>query len=246
MSLNRFFNPYSVVYERIGSTGTMNVMDSQSQHSKRVKSFFDCRGESFDSIYRKDEKGRLIGNWIDKHFRRNIHFRFEETLKHISDKNIRSIIDVGCGPGRYCVEYLRMGKKVVGIDLSAEMLTIAERACKRVTRDGNIRFVNANYLDHEFDERFDVAVLMGLFDYIEDARSMLKKLKRDVKTLILASFPKRHGILAVQRKIRYQLRNCPLYLYSKDNLEDLLNKTNLTQYDVTDFDREFYVKILLS
>ena len=35
----------------------------------------------------------------------------------------------------------------------------------------------------EFDEKFDAAVLMGLFDYIKDSESLIKKLDGPIKQM---------------------------------------------------------------
>jgi hypothetical protein len=74
---------------------------------------------------------------------------------------------------------------------------------------------------------------------------MLKKLGTDVTKRILASFPKSGGILGMQRKIRYNFRNCPLYLYSRSELEETLKKAGMNCYEIIESDREFFVQITL-
>ena len=62
-----------------------------------------------------------------------------------------------------------MGKKVVGIDMAYNMLKIAKENCFKIVPEGDIEFISGNYMNYLFDERYDAAVLTGLFDYIEDA-----------------------------------------------------------------------------
>ena len=66
------------------------------------------------------------------------------------------------------------------------------------------------------DTKKDAAILMGFFDYISNPLDIFIKLKEDTNKFILASFPKSGGILAFQRKIRYNMRNCQLFYYSEN------------------------------
>jgi 2-polyprenyl-3-methyl-5-hydroxy-6-metoxy-1,4-benzoquinol methylase len=56
-----------------------------------------------------------------------MYIRFEETLKNIDTTEIHLVLDIGCGSGRYAVQFLRMGKSVTGIDMAEEMLKLAEQ-----------------------------------------------------------------------------------------------------------------------
>ena len=213
--------------------------------NEKVKSNFESSAEKFDRIYDPSEKKSIFSGWLDKRFRKTMYFRFEETLKNIDNEKIQSILDVGCGSGRYCVEYLKVGKKVVGIDMAANMLKIAKETCFETVPEGNIEFINGNYMNHFFDEQYDAAVLTGLFDYIEDAESMVKKLKTDVKYMVLGSFPRSDSFLNKIRKVRYFFKNCPLYLYSREKLEKIFCSAGIENFSITETDREFYVKLNL-
>ena len=48
-----------------------------------------------------------------------------------------SILDVACGTGDMCVELMKRGCTVTGIDLSEEMLAIAHRKCIAVLQNGS-------------------------------------------------------------------------------------------------------------
>jgi len=172
--------------------------------------------------------------------------RFSETLKNINRSEIHSVLDIGCGSGRYCAEFLKMGKTVTGIDIASEMLKLAKSLCKKEVPEGHINFVHGNYTDIEFDEKHGAAVLMGLFDYIKDPKPILKKLQKDIDCLILASFPKDNNFLNSIRNTRYYFfKNCPLYFYSKNSLENLFKSCGFEHFTISDSDREFYVKINL-
>ena len=49
--------------------------------------------------------------------------RFEYALKAVGEDLPRSVLDVGCGSGRYTVAFAKMGvEKVIGIDMAVGML----------------------------------------------------------------------------------------------------------------------------
>ena len=106
-----------------------------------MATFFERYAGSFDSIYGHTEKRNAFGRLIDYLFRRTMFLRFKETMQYADNPSIKSIIDIGCGPGHYCVEFLKKNKKVTGLDLSEEMLKIARQHvdfedCGRALRIG--------------------------------------------------------------------------------------------------------------
>ena len=116
-------------------------IDLEKQNN--VELFFDSYANSFDSIYGHNNKRSFIGRTNDRLFRKEMYIRFKQTLKNINNHNITSILDVGCGSGRYCVEYVRYGKSVVGIDLAESMIKISKRICEYNFPNGNFKFIHA-------------------------------------------------------------------------------------------------------
>ena len=80
-------------------------------------------------------------------------------------------------------KFLKMGKTVTGVDIASEMLNLAKVLCKKEVPVGLIKFINGNYTKVELSEKHDAAVLMGLFDYIENPQPLLKKLKKDINNI---------------------------------------------------------------
>lgn len=56
-----------------------------------------------------------------------MRLRMEYVLSYTQNPEIKSVIDIGCGPGHYVVGFLNQGKKVVGLDIAEGMLKIAEQ-----------------------------------------------------------------------------------------------------------------------
>ena len=209
-------------------------MSLDKQNNKNVELFFESYAESFDSIYGHNNKRSFIGRMNDRFFRRAMYSRFEKTINIIKNDDINSILDVGCGSGRYCLEYLKYNKSVVGIDLAEEMLKISKYLCESNYPDGDFHFIHGDYLNYTFNKKFEVTILMGLFDYISDPKLLIEKLS------------KFWNILTLQRSIRYKIRKCPLFFYTKNQIKRLLNDLGLDNYEIVNNGREYYVKIILN
>lgn len=217
----------------------------RNPESERVQAFFDGYAGAFDSIYDEQSHRGILGRLANKLFRKSMIIRFQKTLHHINQPDIRSVLDIGCGPGRYAREFLRLKKQVVGIDISANMLEMAKQLCNKESPSENFTFINSDYLNFQLERPCDASVLIGFFDYIEDPAVIFKKLVRDTTQIILASFPKGKGVLAFQRRLRYRLRRCPLYLYSRSDIVNVLHSLKLTNYEIDETDREYYLIVRL-
>lgn len=219
------------------------VLQNEAQD---VKKFFHGYAADFDSIYGHAKKRSTFDKLMDKMFRQSMLLRFNETLENSKNPVIQSILDVGCGSGVYDVEFLKQGKTVVGLDMAEGMIEIAKKRTAPYAGSGKISFILADYMEHQFNQKYDAAVLMGVFDYVKDSVGMLKKLQNDVSKEIYGSFPKAGGFLTWQRKVRYNMRNCPLYFYSKKSLVDILDEAGLQgKYTIKDLGRDFFVKVKL-
>lgn len=181
--------------------------------------FFDKFAATFDTFY--EGKRNIFMQFIDKKFRKDIFLRFTKTFEYIGSLSEKTVIDIGCGSGIYVEECLRQGVKfVTGVDPAPGML---ELAAKRLT-------------DEEFKDRFalkdgyfpdcqvdphDFAIVMGVMDYIEDPSQFLKELQKTVRIAASVSFPSKHWFRTPFRKIRYRLRNCPVYFYDEVTIKRL-------------------------
>jgi len=53
-------------------------------------------------------------------------------LKLAGDVKGKKLLDLGCGMGRHAKEYLDMGAKVTGVDVSEEMIKLAKKIFPRL------------------------------------------------------------------------------------------------------------------
>jgi ubiquinone/menaquinone biosynthesis C-methylase UbiE len=92
------------------------------------------------------------------------------------------VLDVGCGPGFFCVELLaEVGPagSVVGVDSSPPMLTLAARRC-----DGhdNVEFHQAEATSLPVDDAIvDRALCVQVLEYVADADAALAEMHRALR-----------------------------------------------------------------
>lgn len=196
--------------------------------TKQVRSFFDRRAASFDSIYLNENPGVRVFNLL---LRRAIYTRFEIALRESGDVSNKAVLDVGCGSGRYCVEYARRGaRSVVGIDVAPRMLDLARALATQEQVADRCEFVEADLMQLELSQRFDIVLAMGVFDYVTAPLEFLRKIMEASRGLILASFPGRNLVRMHLRSPRYRLRDCPLHFYAEGELRELCAAAGLSAY----------------
>jgi SAM-dependent methyltransferase len=130
---------------------------TESQNIYDNKDFF----EGYRNLRKRD----------DNH---NVLIEQPAMMKLLPDLKNKTVLDLGCGCGGDCVEFVRRGaKRVVGIDISENMLAVA----RRESADPHIEYyrLNMEQLD-QLDERFDLIYSSLAFHYIED----FERLCRDV------------------------------------------------------------------
>ena len=214
--------------------------------TKDVETFFHGYAADFDSIYGHTKKRSAWDKFLDKYFRKSMRLRYDLVLKYAANTEIKTILDVGCGGGVYCEALLNGGKTVTGLDIAEGMLDLAKEKTKVFIEQGKANYIHSGYIEYNFTQQFDAAVLVGLFDYIKSPEAVFEKLEKDITKELLMSFPKSGGLLAWQRKIRYKVRNCPLYYYSKSDLENLLTKKGWqNKAEIFDIERDFFVRVKL-
>lgn len=94
--------------------------------------------------------------------------------KLLPDLNGKSVLDLGCGYGHNCIDFVRRGaKRVVGIDISENMLEVA----KAESADEKIEYINMSMTDiAKLGEKFDFIYSSLAFHYIEDFDSFAKEM----------------------------------------------------------------------
>lgn len=199
-----------------------NLYDRTIQDGRDVLRYFESTAASFDSIYSSP-------SFLDRVLRRDMYERFQRTLEACTPLNGKSVLDVGCGSGQYAVALARRGaQEVVGLDFVQNMLDLAAANAQREGVSDRCRFIEADFLTHRFDRRFDYLLAIGFFDYVEDPLPFLKKAHELTQTRFIATFPRLLTWRAPVRKVRLMLKNCPVFFYTQARVVDLLTRAGFS------------------
>ena len=202
--------------------------------AQKVSRYFDKAAVTFDSLYSENTMIPLI-RFVNRNFRSDIYERFILSVEHVSKYKLNTILDVGCGSGRYDYTIAKQGaKRVVGVDISSQMIDLAVKITRTIENAENIfDFVCCDFMEYQTDETFDVIIAMGLFDYVEDPVSMLRKMQSMAHHSVIASFPSTSFYRTPIRKVRYYFKQCPLHFYNPDKINLLSSQAGFDKNRIT-------------
>lgn len=104
-------------------------------------------------------------------------------IRQLTGVEAGSVLDLGCGPGRYSIPLARAGFSVTAVDLSPYLL---ERAREREDReDVGVEWVRADMREFQREAAFDLAVsMMTSFGYFEDPADDIRVLENVCHSLV--------------------------------------------------------------
>lgn len=203
--------------------------------------FFNEYSDKFDSIYGNNNSGFM--KFINHHFRKTMRQRLELTLESCKDIKGKTALDVGCGPGHYCIALAKMGaKEVTGIDFAPKMIEIASSYAKKAGVESICKFSVCDFFEMDNEVKFDFLIFMGFMDYIKDPESLISKAIQITEKKLMFSFPSSSGFLAWQRQIRYKFK-CPLYLYNYKQIQSLFSNYKDCKVVIKQLSRDYFVTV---
>jgi 2-polyprenyl-3-methyl-5-hydroxy-6-metoxy-1,4-benzoquinol methylase len=197
---------------------------------EEVKHRFEWDAAGFAAIYESDS---LASRWFNRVFRRAVFARYEIAMRESGDVTGKAILDIGCGSGVYSIELARRGaRRVLGLDFSEPMLEIARRSAQGAGVGDAVEFRRGEFLAHDFGaETFDVAIAMGVFDYLEEAQPFLTKMARLTRGKVIASFPRFSLVRGTARRLRYRLtRRGDVFYYTAGEVAALAAAAGLARH----------------
>ncbi len=136
----------------------------------------------------------LIAEWIMRRFAFELSCevfgsRFQESALALSPEELRqwiptggTVIDIGCGTGRWCRAVAPYVKHVVGIDYDVSSI----EAARLSSQHGNIEYIVGDVTLNELQKRqFDTGLLIHVLEHIDDTDALLQSLRKMVDTLLI-------------------------------------------------------------
>jgi 2-polyprenyl-3-methyl-5-hydroxy-6-metoxy-1,4-benzoquinol methylase len=213
----------------------------------RVREYFDREAGRFDAIY--ESKKPLTQRVVDGLFRRVVVERFRLIRNLAPMSGPWTVLDVGCGSGRYSIALAEAGAaRVVGVDASAAMIALAQSEAARLGVASRCTFETSPFTEFRTDELFDVVVATGYFDYLRDPEVHLARMVARCRGRLFASVPKRWEIRVPIRKTRFAIERGFVRFYSRQQLDALIASSGVDpeRVSVIDLGRDWIVVLRLT
>lgn len=174
-------------------------------------------------VYEKNAKNYLenhkISCWTKKGFQELLEIT-EQLVESI--EGIKTIIDIGCGPGAYCELLSNKEYIVTGLDYSKENINIAKKKAPKA------KLIVGNCYDLPFDDQsFDLSISIGLLQCLQDEEKFLKEMIRVTKkAIILSTIYRNYKHKDPKELLRKKLKKDPWPVrdYHPTELTDMLEK----------------------
>ena len=162
------------------------VDDSASNKTLRVENMFDRIASKYDFF------NRLFSLRIDLLWRKNL-------VKWMQSDDPKQILDVATGTGELAIAlWKKFGGKITAVDLSQEMLNLADKKIKQLGADITIQKANAENLPFESNKFDAVSVGFGVrnFENLEKGLSELRRVVKENGNVYILEFSKMEGVLS--------------------------------------------------
>jgi SAM-dependent methyltransferase len=189
---------------------------------QRVAAYWNAIAEDFDAIYTGRNKS-AFARFLDRTLRKDMYQRFAWVMSRCGDVAGQSVCDVGCGSGRFVASLARAGaSRVVGVDVAPQMIQLARQLAAAERVANRCEFVVSDVADWQTNDVFDTTIAIGFWDYIEDPRGRLTRIRALTRGRFLSAWPRVWTWRMPIRKVRLGAAGCPVYFYRRQQVADLL------------------------
>ncbi len=129
---------------------------------------------------------KLSNEWWDENGKfKVLHqirpIRLSYILSQINSTNIKNLdfLDLGCGGGLISESISRLGGNVTGIDFVKKNIEIAKH--HSIKKKLKINYLNADIENFNLENKFDVIILFEVLEHLNDWKSFLLKIKKNLK-----------------------------------------------------------------
>ena len=120
-------------------------------------------------------------------------------------------LEVGPGTGFYTLELARRFREVVAVEESAGMAGILRERLE-LAQTSNVTVVNRDFLALPADGSFEVAVAVGVLDYISDPAAFVSRMCASARQAVILTVPQR-GLWGKCFVVANRLRKTAVYCH---------------------------------
>ncbi len=197
-----------------------------SDRLARQAAYWNRHAHDFQRIYSHQKP--WLSRQLDRVFRRDMYERFSFAMEASRPVSGRTFLDVGCGSGVYVIDLAKRGAaRVTGLDIAEDMLRLSREAAEEAGVADRCEFVHSDLLQFGPATAFDVVLGIGLFDYLAEPLTVLRRMREVTRDRVILSFPRLGTWRAPVRWMRLSLRGCEVHFYTRRRVERLLAEAGL-------------------
>jgi len=184
--------------------------------SGEFQTYFHQRAKRFSSFYSSEPVARALG-------RGPLFDRLRIAVEMSKKASATRVLDVGCGSGPIFAPLAEQGIHVVGIDPADNMVALAKVQAEAYP--GLVEVEQRGWEDLVETDAYDVAIALGVYDYVGDPVDLLGRMGR-AADLVIGSFPS-PGLRTDLRRLRYGMRGVGVHGYPVDGYDDLAERAGM-------------------
>jgi len=195
-------------------------------HQTTIQEYFAKRARCYKEAY-GSEKSRGFLNRLYQLGWFPLRLIFKYTMDYLGKTNPQGVLDIGCGTGVYVAALAERGIAVTGLDSCNEMINVAENLLKESGLNTSAKTVLADYLEwaEGIKDAYDLALAIGVMDYVDDAPVYLASFKRVAREVIV-TFPTK-SMFSFIADFSYRQRGMRGYFYREEQIRVLLQAAGL-------------------
>jgi SAM-dependent methyltransferase len=190
-------------------------------------SFLERYALYYDTLYQDKDYAREV-DYVEWAFRRS------------GARDVKAVLDVGCGTGGHAIRLAQRGYRVAGIDPSPWMIARARQKASGVPRS-RLAFQQGTARSFRRSERFDAACCMfGVIDYLldeEEIRASLTNIRRHLSNSapFVLDYWYAPAVLAIRPSVRLLVKQADGYEIARTAIPSLdpARCLNVTKYYCT-------------
>jgi trans-aconitate methyltransferase len=163
----------------------------------------------------------------------------EKLVEQVNSGSDQTILDLGCGTGKLSIDLARNGARVVGLDMSEEMIRKAKSTYP------SMEFFVADARKMEYIDYFDTVFSNAVLHWIKDQKTLLQAIWRALKPggHFICEFGAYHCIYQIQSAFREEYEAAgyvyedPFFYPTSNEYSDMLREAGFEIVKVIDFDR---------
>ena len=181
----------------------------------------DWRSEAieFDKLYEQSWEHRIP--YFGRRLREGLERREYTALCYAAGLEGKTVLDLGCGVGRFAVRAAMEGAIVHGYDISPRAIDVARAKAEEAGLSSRCHFESADLASVEFPPA-DIWYDLGCLQYIPDICPILKRLEHVPR--FFSELPQaRHWQNVLRLIYRRALKGNPYHTYTEDRVREVFS-----------------------